>query len=164
MMETKEFTDLMKFVLAIPSGGAVLFLSVKLIISYWFKKNTEIENLKAELKNKELESIKEKMRALEHTIENNIKKTEMLQITQNNTNSTQRNLTQNLNDTVRQFGTFADQTSAILAEFSRITDQRMAGLEEFNNELRTKLKTNTTKTELIKLGKDSIMVKTKNDE
>lgn len=163
-METKEFTDLMKFVLAIPSGGAVLFLSVKLIISYWFKKNTEIENLKAELKNKELESIKEKMRALEHTIENNIKKTEILQITQNNTNSTQRNLTQNLNDTVKQFGTFAEQTSAILADFARITDQRMAGLEEFNNELRTKLKTNTTKTELIKLGKDSIMVKTKNDE
>lgn len=163
-MELKQFIDLLKFILAVPGGAAVLFLVVKLIISYWFKKNTEIEQLKAELKNKELDSIKEKMRALEYTIESNIKKTELMQTSQNNTLNSQRAMTQHLNETTEAFGSYVKKSSSILEEFSRITDQRMQSLESFNNDLKAKLSKPDYKSDTQYLGKDTMIIKGKKNE
>ena len=104
------------------------------------------------------------MRSLEHTIENNIKKTENLQTSQNNTTTTIRNTAQNLNAIVNDFAENQNKFSSIMEDYSRLTHERLSHLEDFNSDLKVKIKMNSSKTELVPVGKDSIMVKTKRDE
>ena len=168
----KEFTEALKLLIQIPGGATVLFFLVKWTINNWFKKNTEIEKLKADLSNKELESMKEKTESLNKLIQFNINrtdqyiaKTEILTKAQVET-ATRIGLTaQQLNTVATQVSVYAEKDIDSMDLFAKQTTKRIEQLEQFNNDLSGKIKAASTniKSEQVKIGDDSVMIKTKKD-
>ncbi len=162
-LTSADFSSIIKMVLAIPGGAAVIYMMVRAAINHYFKKNSEIEELKAQLRNKELESVKEKMRALEYTIEANIKKTEQLQYAQNNTYLRINTTAVNLHEVVNKFEENQKDYSETLGNYSKLTFERLDLLENFNEELKQKLKMASSRSEQVPIGKDSFVIKSKKE-
>lgn len=168
----KEFIETLKFIIQIPGGATVLFFLVKWTINNWFKKNTEIEKLKADLSNKELESMKEKTESLNKLIQFNItrtdqyiNKTEILTRAQQQT-ANQIGLTANqLNKVATQVSEYAEKDIDSMELFAEQTTKRIEQLEQFNNDLSGKIKASSAnyKSEQIKVGADSVLIKSKKD-
>ena len=56
-MSEKDLADILKLLIQVPGAMAVLFVVAKWVIGDWFKKKSEIEKLKAGLKNQEIENL-----------------------------------------------------------------------------------------------------------
>lgn len=156
-MTEKDFGELLKFLLQVPGAVAVIFFAVKWVVSDWFNKNSEIEKLKAELKNKETESLKERVKDLEVLIKDYTVKTVH--------HSNQIEVAQkSMNQIVIKVDDFSAKTSHALNEYARLTHERLLFIENFNNQIRDRMKANAEKSEKVPVGKDSVMIRTKKEE
>lgn len=156
-MTEKDFTELIKYLFQVPGAVAVIFLAVKWIVSDWFKKNSEIEKLRSELTNKETESLKERVKELEVLIKEYTARTV--------THSNQIEIAQkSMNQIVIKVDDFSAKTSHALNEYARLTHERLLYIENFNNQLRDRMKANAEKSEKVPVGKESVMIRTKKEE
>lgn len=156
-MSEKDFAELIKFLFQVPGAIAVMFLAVKWVVSDWFKKNSEIEKLKSQLSNKETESLKDRVKELEVLIKEYTARTVI--------HSNQIEVAQkSMNEIVIKVDDFSSKTSHALNEYARLTHERLLFIENFNNQLRDRLKANAEKSEKVPVGKDSVMIRTKKDE
>ena len=156
-MTEKDFGELLKYVVQVPGAVAVIFFAVKWVVADWFKKNSEIEKLKAQLENKEIEMLKERVKELDELIKEYMARTV--------THSNQIEVAQrSMNLLVERVENFGVKTNDSIKEFARLTHERFKVTEAFNDQLKARMKANAEKSEQIPIGKDSVMVRTKKDE
>lgn len=156
-MSEKDFGEMLKFILQVPGSVAVIFFAVKWVVSDWFKKNSEIAKLKAELENKEAQILKERVKDLEMLIKEYMARTI--------THSNQIEVAQrSMNAISLQVEDFGNKTNESIKEFARLTHERFKITETFTDQLRARLKANAERSEKVPIGKDSVMVRTKKEE
>lgn len=156
-MSEKDFGEMLKFILQVPGSVAVIFFAVKWVVSDWFKKNSEIAKLKAELENKEAQILKERVKDLEMLIKEYMARTI--------THSNQIEVAQrSMNAISLQVEDFGNKTNESIKEFARLTHERFKITETFTDQLRARLKANAERSEQVPIGKDSVMVRTKKEE
>lgn len=157
-MSEKDFAELIKFLFQVPGAVAVIFLAVKWVVSDWFKKNSEIELLKSQIKNQELENLKERVRDLEALIK------EYMTRTVNHSNQIEV-AQKSMNSLIIKVEDYSAKTTHVVQEYAKLTHERLVFLEKFNNELREKInKVNAEKSEKVPLGKESVMIRTKKED
>jgi len=107
--------------------------------------------------NKETESLKERVKDLEVLIKEYTARTV---IHSNQIETAQKSMT----ELVTKVDDFSSKTSHALNEYARLTHERLLFIENFNNQLRDRMKANAEKSEKVPVGKDSVMIRTKKEE
>ena len=156
-MSEKDLADILKLLIQVPGAMAVLFVVAKWVISDWFKKKSEIEKLKADLKNQEIENLKSEVLELKQSLHNY----SLAMVSHGNlVESSQKQMEM----VVLKVDDFSSKTSHALTEYARLTHQRLLYLEDFNKSLREKINASSIKSEKVPVGTDSVMVRTKKNE
>jgi len=156
-MSEKDLADILKLLIQVPGAMAVLFVVAKWVIGDWFKKKSEIEKLKADLKNQEIENLKSEVLELKQSLHNY----SLAMVSHGNlVESSQKQMEM----VVLKVDDFSSKTSHALTEYARLTHQRLLYLEDFNKSLREKINASSIKSEKVPVGTDSVMVRTKKNE
>lgn len=148
-MEEKEIAQIIKSAIEIPGILAVVIFGIKWVVKDYFKKKTELEELKQKLKDKEhedlerqIQTFQQKVTGLESVVLDHRKALDSHAIELRKSELHAQEITKALDG-------YAAKTSGTINEFARLTHERLKIVEK------------AIKTETVDLGHGKVLIKNK---